>query len=295
MTRHIVTAEDFENCLEHVRKQVHDNPKTDPAQGIFGPNSQTWRSAGDWVGFLASAKIFMMQESHPVIGKALNDHSNVEDNPTGRWKRSFDFVNTITFAPLDVAFQKARQLWVIHSRFSGELLDGTSYSANEEDALLWVAGNMYQAMDEMHDMSYGPRTKKEKREHYKEFKLFASMFGVSLDTIPPAYHDFQNYYQDKISSGDLHVQKQTKERFWYFANKFLSGTFRGFNPLATRYVSLTSGLLPSTVREQYDMPWNFEDKVTFYSTKVLLKAYPKLPATVRENIYYKQHVKGLYK
>ena len=95
MTRHVVTHDDWENCIEHVRKSVHDNPKTQPSTGIFGPHSETWRSAGDWIGFLASAKIFMMQESHPVVGKSLNDHTNVEEDPTGRWKRSFDFVNSI--------------------------------------------------------------------------------------------------------------------------------------------------------------------------------------------------------
>jgi uncharacterized protein (DUF2236 family) len=295
MSRHVVTADDFENCLEHVRQKVHDNPKIQPSEGIFGAHSETWRSAGDWIGFLASAKIFMMQESHPVIGKALNDHSNVEDNPVGRWKNSFNFVNTITFAPVDIAFEKARQLWKIHSYFQGELLDGTPYAANEEDALLWVAGNMYQAMDEMHDMAYGSRTKEEKKNHYREFKLFASMFGISSDTIPPEYRDFQRYYQDTINSGMLQVQQQTKERFWFFADKFLYGTFRELSPMATKYVSFTSGLLPKTVREQYDMPWGLKDKATFYSLKGVIKTYPVWPATMRENIYYKQHVKGLYK
>lgn len=295
MTKHVVTHDDFENCIEHVRKSVYDNPKTKPSTGLFGPHSETWRSAGDWVGFLASAKIFMMQESHPVIGKALNDFTKVEDDPTGRWTNSFKFVNTITFADMDTAFEKARQLWKIHSYFSGTLLDGTPYSANEEDALLWVAGNMYKGMDEMHDMAYGPRMRKEKETHYKEFKLFASMFGISSNTLPPEYQDFQRYYQDTINSGILQVEEQTKQRFWFFANKFLHGSFRELRPQAQQYISFTSGLLPKTVREQYDMPWAFKDKARHKGYKMLLKAYPLLPTAVRENIYYKQYVKGLYK
>lgn len=296
MTRHIVTEEDFENRLEQVRKYVHDSALTNPESGVFGPFSETWKRAGDSIGFLASAKIFMMQESHPVIGKALNDHTTVEEDPLGRWKTSFEYVNALTFADLDTAFAKARQLWKIHSFIVGDLLDGTPYAANEEDALLWVAANMFQAMDEMHDMAYGTRDIRLKRKHYREFKLFAMMFGVSDDTLPPEYEDYKRYYQGTIDSGILRIEPKTKDRYWFFTNKFLTGSLRELRPLATKYVSFTSGLLPETVREQYGMPWELKDIATFLGTKALIRTtYPRLPKAARESLYYKQYVKGLYK
>ena len=118
MTRHVVTENDIDNQLDKIRKHVHDSCLTNEGLGVFGPHSLTWKYARDWSPFWSSAKTLMMQEAHPVVGKSLNDHSKVEDDPAGRWKRSFEFVNTMSFANLETALKKAKILWKVHSMFN---------------------------------------------------------------------------------------------------------------------------------------------------------------------------------
>lgn len=296
MTRKIVEEVDIDARLEQIRKHVRDSGTTDANTGVFGPMSITWKCSGDWAGFFWSAKTLMLQESHPVVGKALNDHSKVDADPSGRWKRSFEFINTMTFADLETSMAKAKLLWKIHSMFKGTMPDGTPYASNEEDALFWVASSMFLALDESQDMIYGKRTMSEKRRHYQEFKLFAYMFGVSDDTIPPEYEDYQRYFADIVAKPNfLTVDQQTRDRFWNFAGVFQTGALRELRPLADNYISFTAGILPPSIREGFELPWSMKDRTKYLASRTLLRTvYPRLPAMARENLYYKQHVKGLY-
>lgn len=296
MSRKIVEEADIDARLEQIRKHVHDSPVTQPSLGVFGPYSITWKCSGDWIPFWWSAKTLMLQESHPVVGKSLNDHSKVEDDPTGRWKRSFEFVNTMTFSDLETSMSYAKRLWKIHSMFKGVLPDGTPYASNEEDALFWVASSMFLALDESWDMAYGVRTNNEKRRHYQEFKLFAYMFGVSDDTIPPEYEDYKRFYADTVAKPNfLTVDQQTQDRFWKFAHVFQYGSWRELRPLAENYMAFTAGILPPSIRKGFGLPYTLQDRAKYLGTKTLLRTvYPRLPASIRENLYYKQHVRGLY-
>lgn len=47
----------------------------------LGPESLTWRYFGAWIGFAGGSVPQLYQLMHPVLGHAVEEHSNYRDDP----------------------------------------------------------------------------------------------------------------------------------------------------------------------------------------------------------------------
>jgi uncharacterized protein (DUF2236 family) len=107
--------------------------------GLFGPGSVAWRVHGDlttmMVGGIAA---LMLQMLHPGALAGVWDHSNFRQDMQGRLRRTARFMSGTTYAPSEEALGLIALVRAIHDQVSGQLPDGTPYSANDADLLTWV-------------------------------------------------------------------------------------------------------------------------------------------------------------
>jgi uncharacterized protein (DUF2236 family) len=109
----------------------------DPAAGLFGPHSITWRIHSEPLMGLAGLRALLLQALHPVAMTAFERHSTYTSDPWGRLARTADYVGVVTFGTVQEAMQAGSRLRAVHSQITG-VADGVPYSANDPQLLAWV-------------------------------------------------------------------------------------------------------------------------------------------------------------
>src|ERR1017187_9414138 len=94
---------------------------SDPRAGIFSPSSISWKVNRESALFLGAGRAALLQLAHPWVAAALDQHSNLRNDPLGRFHNTFRVVFTMVFGTLDQALAASRALYQMHTRIRGEL------------------------------------------------------------------------------------------------------------------------------------------------------------------------------
>ena len=132
-----------------IRHQVHrlvghgsgeapaPGPRTD--QGLFGPDSVTWRVHRDFTSMMiGGVSSLLLQMLHPGALGGVWDHSNFRRDMSGRLRRTAQFISGTTYGSTDQALRLIERVRHVHERVHGELPDGTPYRASDPALLTWV-------------------------------------------------------------------------------------------------------------------------------------------------------------
>src|SRR5579862_1107881 len=135
-----VAASQLESLLAQLRASI-----AAPELGLFGPGSLNWQVNRESALFLAGGRAALLQLAHPWVAAAIAQHSRTLHDPVRRFHNTFRLMFTMSFGSLEEAFTAARRLHRLHESIRGTLPDaagrfatGSSYQANEIDALTWV-------------------------------------------------------------------------------------------------------------------------------------------------------------
>ena len=130
--------------IGQVRSVFHDSTRNErpvvrQANGLFGPQSVTWRVHGDltsmMVGGVAS---LLLQMLHPAVLAGVWDHSRFREDMHGRLRRTARFIAVTSYgsrAEAEAIIAKVRH---VHGFVQGALPDGTPYRADDPRLLAWV-------------------------------------------------------------------------------------------------------------------------------------------------------------
>lgn len=124
-----------------LRSLVAGDPEPRPLptdDGLFGPESATWRVHGDASMLVGGIRALLMQTLHPPTMAGVADHSNYKSDPLGRLQRTSHFLGTTTFGSVAEADKAIATVRRIHDRVVGTTPDGTPYRANDPHLLGWV-------------------------------------------------------------------------------------------------------------------------------------------------------------
>src|SRR6202030_2198496 len=116
MTNAAVGREDLERQLEVVRALAPGE-----MEGVFGPDSLTWRIDREALTFLGAGRALLLQLAHPWVAAAIVQHSRTLADPIGRFHRTFNTVFTMVFGTLDSALAAAHRLHRRHAAVTGIL------------------------------------------------------------------------------------------------------------------------------------------------------------------------------
>src|SRR3954466_4004943 len=112
----LLSTGDFENSLDIVRAAG-----AGPVEGIFGPDSVTWRVDREAAVFLGAGRALLLQLAHPWVAAAIAEHSRTVADPIGRFHQTFNTVFTMVFGTRDQALAAARRLRRRHAAVTGIL------------------------------------------------------------------------------------------------------------------------------------------------------------------------------
>lgn len=270
----------FEQQLALVANQVKD-----PKVGLFGPESMVWHVfRHSMAGYHAAGRSLLLQVMHPWVTTGIDEHSKTRDDIKGRSQRTFTAVFSIIFGSLDHAMKEARRVNRVHSRITGVMqkdkgafVEGSLYKANEAHAMLWVHATIWENLVRCYELVIGPLTPEQKEQYYQESKLFAYMFGIPDEIIPPDWPSFLAYVEGVLNSDIMHVNDETLELYDY-----LWAPNKEDKDLKHRWFMLTTA---ATMPEQFLEPFSLvygerEKKIFTRGVKIIGAVEPFMPMIV---------------
>src|SRR5262245_53022611 len=145
---------------------------------------------------------------------------------------------------------------------AGPFERGSSYRANEVNALLWVHATLWDTSMRMYEMLVEPVGPSDKERFYTETKLFAHLFGIPDSALPPDWSAFTAYNERMWQSEQLTVTPAARD--------LTALPFTPLNPLlapATRWLgTITAATLPARLRHDYGLPYSEKTEQQFDRT-----------------------------
>src|ERR1700753_4230218 len=92
-----------------------------PQDGVFGPESVTWRVNRESAVFLGAGRAALLQLAHPWVAAALAQHSTLLHDAVGRFHSTFRVIYTMLFGTRAQATEASRQLYQLHTGIRGKL------------------------------------------------------------------------------------------------------------------------------------------------------------------------------
>lgn len=256
----------------------------DPAEGIFGADSVTWRISRESAVFLGAGRAALLQLAHPWVTAALDQHSTVMRKPIKRFHDTFRVVFTMIFGTAEQAFRAARALYQLHTKITGDLPDavagyakGSRYEALQVPALRWVYATLIESAVIAYDCVMPPLNGEELQEYYEESKVLAGLFGLPAEALPEDWKGFESYLAEMFASQALGVNDLARA----MGKRIMSGAG---SPVYVPgwYQALTTAWLPERFRAEFGM--RFKEKERQSARRALgwlPRIYPTLPEGVR--------------
>jgi uncharacterized protein (DUF2236 family) len=256
----------------------------DRSKGIFGPNSLSWRVNRESALFLGAGRAGLLQLAHPWVAAALDQHSNLRNDPLARFHNTFRVIFTMIFGSLGQALAASRHLYHMHTSIVGELPEAAAgyarrsrYAANEVHALRWVYATLVESALLAYECALPPLQPEERDAYYAESKTVAALFGLAPEELPADWPAFEAYMSAMAASAELGVNDLSRE----MASRILHG--RGsWVPVPHWYRSLTAEWLPERFREEFVLPAGRRDEDSANRARRWLPPlYRRLPMRIR--------------
>jgi uncharacterized protein (DUF2236 family) len=233
----------------------------------LGPESLTWRLFGDWRGLLTGPWAGSMQNMHPQLGAAVEQHSIFF---TERWQRLYRSLYPIGGVVFDGdrAVRTGHQVRDYHRDIAGVDGQGRRYSALNPDVFFWAHATFVMGIVVLQDALGDPLTPEQKQRLWVEARQWYSMYGMTMRNVPADWAEFQRYW-DHMCAHVLEDNKATRDVLdltdlakppmlpWLpdTAWRLLRV------PLAKGFIWLTVGMYDEPVRELLGYRWTARDQL----------------------------------
>lgn len=270
------------------RRTPAGRPLTDPAAGLFGPGSLTWRL--DREAFLllgAGPRALLLQIAHPAVAAGVADHSTFRVDPWARLAGTLRSYLRIVYGTAAEARAEIRRLNVMHRTVRGLREDGTAYDAADPALRLWVHATLVDSTIATAEAWLGPLDAGARAHLYEESIPVGRAFGIPAGHLPADVAAFDSYVASMLQpDGPVHPGPLARELAAVIlrpppgpAIRTLAKAGRGaipaplidlaiaagerLPPVAVSWLLWPSiGLLPAEVREAYGLSWGpFERSV----------------------------------
>jgi uncharacterized protein (DUF2236 family) len=265
----IVTRREFDDALARVRREVKN-----PAHGLFGPDSVTWRISRDAVVFLGAGRAALLQLAHPYVAHAIAQHSETQRDPVGRFNRTFVNVYEMIFGDLETALASAQRVRGVHEKIHGPVDEdvgryarGHRYHANDAGALVWVYATLVETSVMAYELGFGELSRADKERYYEEITRFAWLFGLQGEALPATWREFEAYCARMYATDELAVGRPARQ----IGEFLLSDRRPPLGPFVRWYRVLTAGMLPPRLREGFGLSFSAEDERAYRKSIAALR------------------------
>ena len=166
--------------------------------GLFGPDSVTWRLHSEpsmvLVGILAATT----QMLHPRVMRMIDQASSFRDHPEERGRQTGLYVLTITYGDTATAQRAGATLRRVHQAVQAtDPATGQTYNAEEPDLLVWVQNTLTYGSLSVFERYAGDTLTAAARERYiQEQKIAGELLGIDPATLPSSSSELASYLDD---------------------------------------------------------------------------------------------------
>jgi uncharacterized protein (DUF2236 family) len=236
----------------------------------LGADSLTWQYFGQWLGFAFCSVPQLLQLMHPVLGAAVEEHSNVNTDPFDRLIRSMGPIYGVIYDG-PAAEQTAVAVRSYHEHIKGVLPSGERYSGLNPEVFHWAHATFVHGLIYGFSEVLGPFTREQQEQMYAESRQWYRLYGMTMRSVPETLDEFDEYWEHYVND----VLELTPAADWLLATFKAPPPPPGFGwmpaplwwPLSRAgghgAVILASGLLPAAAREKLDLPWGPAQQLQF--------------------------------
>lgn len=255
-------------------------PRTDTVGTRLGPQSVTWRLAGDARFVLLLGRAFLLQVMHPTISAGVIEHSTFKSDPWTRLERSWTLVlRTIYDADGEAVGGRVREA---HKGIRGVDGDRRRYSAFEPEAYWWVLASGFDSLMAFAEITGQPLSDAERVEAYEETRELGRRLGLRDRDMPAALPEFERWYSDMLRQ---RIRDTT-------AGRDVLAVMRNVpRPAAIPQIAwpplrllthrigwlMTVGTLPAVARERLGLDWTAGNRAQFLAINQALRAAGSVP------------------
>jgi uncharacterized protein (DUF2236 family) len=164
----------------------------------LGPDSLTWRYFGLWLGFAYGSVPQLLQVMHPVLGHAVDEHSNIKDDPFDRLIRSMGPIYGVIYDGPG-AEQTARAVRGYHEQIKGTMPSGERYSALNPEVFHWAHATFVEGLIYGFSDILGPFSRAEQEQLYAESRQWYRLYGMSMVNVPETLDEFDAYWDHYVA------------------------------------------------------------------------------------------------
>jgi uncharacterized protein (DUF2236 family) len=263
---------------------VGPGPTLRPDPGLYGPGSEAWRLNREAMLLLgAGPRALLLQLAHPAVAAGVNDHSDFRADPWRRLAGTLRSYLTIVYGSTAAARGEIRRLNALHRD-----IEGPGYAARDPVLSLWVHATLVDSTIVVADAWHEPLTRDRRAAYYLETRPVGRAFGVPEGLLPTDLDAFDAYVASMLGPGGaVQVSPIARDLAWAVLHPPLA-------PLAPWLARVPSdlyawtlwpsvGLLPTSVREAYELPWGARERAVSAWLVASWRAWrPLLPASFRQ-------------
>jgi uncharacterized protein (DUF2236 family) len=136
---------------------------------------------------------------------------------------------------------------------------GEAYAANEVNALVWVHATLWDSQMRMYEAIVEPVSAEDKERFYEETKLFAALFGVPDEALPPTWSAFVAYNERMWESEQLAVSPAARDLVEFLYRPL----FPGLGPMMRWSKMITAATLPPRLRDAFGLEFSSSTPVQY--------------------------------
>ena len=155
---------------------------------LFGPDSAVWQLHSDFSGLIGGLRALAVQSLEPGALAGVRQFSRFGDHPDRRLNETVDFIDTVTYAPLDEVKAAIKTVRTLHEPVHGVVPEtGSPFSANDPYLLSWVHNAMVESVSLAY-LSFHPDSPSTLLNRYvSEMGRFAELMGCDMGEVPGDY------------------------------------------------------------------------------------------------------------
>ena len=233
---------------------------------------------------LGWGRALLLQLAHPLVARAIADHSDFSVRRLDRLHRTLEAMLALTFGTAEDAASVAESIKAVHECVRGRLHEragifpaGTEYSAGDPALLRWVHATTVDSFLCTYELYVGPLTREEKDEYCTEARGIERLLGIPGGYLPKSVAELRAYLERMLASSDITVTHtaRTLAKEILFPRVPWPG-----RAIAWPLYLPTIGLLPPPIRDAYGFSWDSRHEAGMHFSAQLVRALLELAPPV---------------
>lgn len=236
----------------------------------LGPDSLSWRYAGDWRSLLLGPWVAIVQLGYPDLGAGVVEHSAFYTEPWDRFLRSVPQIAGVLYdgpgAPAE-----ARRIRDLHASIKGSYQDADQrtqrYHALNPETYFWAHATIAEVVVKMVDVFDHPTTPDERERLYQETRASWRLYGMTDRVVPPDRRALDEYFQHVYANvldrtpAVTELIRQLREPASMAQPWLPQPAWRVISPLLANPIwQLAVGMLTPQTRETLGLSWSDTDE-----------------------------------